>query len=500
MEVTAEREKAEISRKIKKADALLAAGDTPEADDFLASLCGTRETFYEGCRRSAALAARSGNHERSALLYGRLAAAYPAEPDFRLLQAHELVHVQKQGEAAAVLDSYPDQSNIDLLTLRGDIAFYRKEYDQAISFYSGVVPVSKNPESARHLYEARTAKALDVTDRLLADKKYGEAEAIVSELYKNNSDRYSSGLMLGKVFIARKAYRDAAALYRELEQLYPQEPDLTALRIEALLLAGENNEAADTLNAAPPALQEYLAQKREDLLYRSADNWLKVSGAYYNQTGRSSTRETDLSLAVAQRIKQYSLTVWAVSTSKYSLSDKQIGLGLAGGRGMESPFLWEVTFALSPEAVILPRTTAGIEVTRGFSGFDASIGYTRMDFRKSSANIVIPGILWYIPATSFTLSERIYFVPDSGGYSSLTTLTYKPDHRFQSFASIGAGTSAERISTSQDYQRQQTLSARIGTEYRFTPHYSIGAETSYEKRGNLYDRTGAALQMRYWWQ
>jgi YaiO family outer membrane protein len=498
--VAAEREKAETAQKLKKTEVLLAAGDNPETDAFLASLCDNQATRYDGCRRHAEFSSRVGNHGRAAAIYAQLAAEYPSEPDFKLLHAQELVHLQKLNEAGAVLDTYPDQNNSTLLSRRGGIAFNRKNNEEAISLLSRAVSVSNDPEIIRRLNAARTSRALDVAGRHMEQKEYAEAEVLLADLYKNSSDQYSSGLMLGKTLFAQRKYREASALYRELEQRYPKEPDLTALRVESHILAKEYREAVAVLREAPPAVQDYLAKEREDLLYRSTDNWFKVSGAVYGQSGRSSATETDLSLAVSQRVNQYSLTAWTGTMSKYSKTDTQIGLGVAGGKGEKSPFSWDVTFSASPEARILPRTTAGIEITHGFSGFDASIGFTRMDFKESSANIVVPGLLWYIPSSALTLSERFYFVPDTGGYSSLTTLNYEPDHRLRCFASFGAGTSAERISVSQDYQRLQTVSARIGAEYRYTTHYSVGAETSFESRGKLYDRTGATLYMRYWWQ
>ncbi len=499
-DVAVELEKAEIAQKLKNADALIAAGDSLNADALLAPLCDRQETLYEGCRRRAALSSRENNHDRAAALYGQLAAAYPAEPDFKLHHAQELVYLQRFDEAAAVLDSYPDQNNSTLLSLRGGIAFSRKNYEEAISFYSRAVPVSKDPETSGRLNDAYNATVLEAAGRHLAQKEYTAAEGLLEELYKHSSDRYSSGLMLGKALFAQGKWREAADLYRELEQHYPKEPELTALRVEANLLARDYRAAAAILREAPPAVQEYLARERGDLLYRSTDNWFKISGGLYGQSGKSATTETDLFLAVSQRVNQYSLTAWTGAMTKYSQTDTQIGLGVAGGKGEKSPFSWDVNVSMSPEARNLPRTTAGIELTRGFRGFDASLGYTRMDFKDSSANIVIPGLLWYVPSTAFTLSERIYFVPETGGYSLLTTLQYEPDHRFRSFASLGIGTSAERISTSQDYQRSQTVSGRIGAEYRFTQHYSIGGEASFENRRNQYDRTGAILYMRYWWQ
>ena len=499
-DVAAELEKAEISEKLKKADALLAAGDTLNADALLASLCDRQETLYEGCRRRAALSSRVGSHELAASLYLQLAAAYPVEPDFKLHQAQELVHLQKWDEALAVLDTYPDQNNGTLLSLRGGIAYSRNNYQEAISFYGRAALTSKDPEIIGRLHDARNASTLVTAGRHLEQKEYAAAEGLLAGLYKNSSDRYTSGFMLGKTLFAQRKWREAAELYRELEQRYPLEPELTALRIEANIMAREYREAAAILRETPPAVQEYLAREREDLLYRSMDNWFRVSGALYGQSGKSATTETDLYLAGSQRVDQYSLTAWTGAMSKYSQTDTQIGFGIAGGKGEKSPFSWDINFSVSPEARVLPRTTAGIELTRGFNGFDASLGYNRMDFKESSADIVVPGVLWYIPYTAVSLSERLYFVPKSGGYSLLTTLQYEPDYRLRYYASIGFGTSAERIYARQDYQRSQTVSGRMGAEYRFTQHYSIGGEASFENRRSQYDRSGALLYMRYWWQ
>jgi YaiO family outer membrane protein len=498
-DVAAELGKAEIAQKLKKADAFFAAGDDLNADALLAPLCDMVEARYEGCRRRAAVLSRVGNHERAAVLYAQLAASYPVEPDFKLQHAQELVHLQKLDEAAAVLDAYPDQNNGTLLSLRGTIAFYLKNYEEAIAFYNRAEPVSKDPEMVKRLHDARTANALDTAGRHLVQKEYVLAEALLKELYKSGSDRYSSGLMLGKTFITQRKWREAAALYQELEQHYPKEPDLTALRVESNIMAREYREVAAILREAPPEVHEYLELEREDLLYRVSDNWLKVSGGLYGQSGNNSTTETDLFLTVSQRVNQNTVTAWVGSMTKYSLTDTQIGFGVAGGKGEKSPFSWDVNFSVSPGALILPRTTAGIELNRGFSGFEASIGFTRMDFKESSANIVVPGLLWYIPSTTITLSERFYFVSESGGYSLLTTLHYELNHRFRCFASIGAGTSAEHISASEDYLRSQTISGRIGAEYRYTQHYSIGGEATFENRRNLYDRTGVILYLRYWW-
>ncbi|HIJ95305.1 MAG TPA: YaiO family outer membrane beta-barrel protein [Desulfuromonadales bacterium] len=500
-EIAVEQKKIAVAQALQKADLLLAAGDNQRADAFFAELCNNQQTRYEGCRKRAALASQTGNHDRAAALYTQLSALYPLEPDFMLLQAQELVHLQKLQDASNVLDVYPDQNNSTLLSLRGSIALNRKNLDEAIAFYSRAVPTSKDPETSRKLNLIRTTKALETAEGHLVQKEFAAAESLLHDLYRNSSDQYTSGLLLGRTLLAQKKNREAALLYRELELRYPKEPDLTALRVESHLLAREYAEAVAVLRETPLAVKEYLAREREDLLYRSTDNWMKLSGGAYGQSGSAySTTETNLTLSGSQRVKQFSLTGWTGTTSKFSQTDSQIGLGIAGGKGEKSPCTWEVNFSASPEARIVPRTTIGFELTRGFKSFEASLGYTRMDFTDSSANILIPGILWYIPGTTFTLSERLYFVPDNGGSTFLTTLHHEPSHRLRWYVSLGAGTGAERIDAHDHYLRSQTVSARIGSEYRYTPHYSIGAEGSFETRDQLYDRSGASLFMRYWWQ
>jgi YaiO family outer membrane protein len=394
-----------------------------------------------------------------------------------------------------ILHHYP--GNPEALSMLARVLFWQRDFNGSIEVYQQILQHEDDPSIKAEFEKVRVAKVLDEAELMLGRGETAEARRLLEELFDSGRERYESGYKLGMLYVRTRQYEKAKDIFERLKDMYPDDVGFTALFIESLILNGDIGKANLELSRSGENEMDYIAKERADLFYRVKKNYVCIRGSFYDYT-KGIKSETDLSLEISQRVKEMTFVLWTESISRFGLHDDQVTLQVYSKIGEKTRQWGYLALSFSPNADFLPKTTISGEFYQGYKWVEFSAGYMRMNFRKASVGILIPGLIIYLPY-GLSLSERLYYVPRNGSVSLLSTLSYEPNHKFRGFYSISIGKSAERIMSIVDLVKLTTIASRLSGEYRLAPSWSLGVELSHEYRERLYNASGVTLFTKYWW-
>lgn len=155
-----------------------------------------------------------------------------------------------------------------------------------------------------------------------------------------------------------------------------------------------------------------------------------------------------------------------------------------------------------PSADFAPAWSVGGELFQGLGVLgdqvkflEPSFGFRHMVFRAGQVvDLLIPGANIYLPANCW-LTEKVYYVADTGAITLSSQLTWRPAPRWQAFISYAFGTSGERIVATQDLVRVQTWSVQGGGIVPLAARLSAEFSGFHEDRATLYRRTGGLISL-----
>jgi YaiO family outer membrane protein len=355
----------------------------------------------------------------------------------------------------------------------------------------------EDPELRREMERVRVAVVLRNADRLVAEGKESEAEALLAPEYGSGGERYETGTRLGRIYLRRREFSRAASHYGAMADAFPDELDFKASRVEALLLSGDVEGGRRILEALPPADREALRVGREDLHYRIAGNSARLLGEFV-RTDRGRPDEDRIGAEGSFRLGGVTAAAGASSVSRFDDRDGRLSLDLRSSLGEGTDAFGALHFSVAPDSDFLPRWSAGVEAGRSIRRHDLSAGYRHHRFPSSDAGIATASLTAWLPV-GVAVSERVSAALSTGAWASLTTLRYEPDHTLRLFASISFGTLAERPEAAPDLRRNFGFADRAGFEYRPRVEFSWGADLFHEHRDSEGDRIGGSFLARYWW-
>lgn len=395
-----------------------------------------------------------------------------------------------------MLKKYPD--NQELLSILARVLFWQKKYNESIEVLDRALQLRYDESLKEELEKVEIAKILNESTQLLKKGNIKQAKERFTELFETKREQYESGYNLGMIYIREKEYEKAVEMFKYLRSEFPDDMGFKALYIESLILNRELKKAKNELFSLTEEEKNYISRERPDLYYRVKKNYLKISGSWYNflEEGRSSEQETYLE--ISQRINNFTFVLNTLYVTRYGLHDKQITLDVYSNLGEKSKRWGFLSLSISPDAQFLPKTSFGGEIYQAYRNSEISMGYRHMSFKDTSVDILIPGIIIYLPF-NLSLNEKLYLVPRNGAFSILSTLHYEPNHKIRTFYSIAVGKTVDRIGVLQDTQKITTIVNRLGFEWRISPDFSMGSELSHEFRKDLYTKQGLTIFSRIWW-
>jgi YaiO family outer membrane protein len=392
-------------------------------------------------------------------------------------QAWEQAGVFKQAITAyqQILTDSPNDDEI-----RGHLARVLAsdgQFDQAVSLYRDIL--------TRHPSDLDIQ--ISVARVLSWQRQYDSAIQQYQHVLRQDSTNRDALRGLADTLFWSGATQEASQQYARLYQLTGDEAVAARMRdITALL---------ESSPQAPLGLRD----ARIRLPFR---DYLKVGYGQFSYS-RGIRNERDVLLEISKSIGAQTLIARVEPINRFGFHDTVLS---AEGY---SP-LWRRAWGyLAAQGTInpdfSPKYSFAGEVSQGLglvhpllTMFEASLGYRYLSYKADDIHLLSPGVTVFLPFNLW-LTEKLYYVPETGAITLSSRVTWRPTTRFQLFVSGSFGTSGERIVATQDVTRVSSRTIQGGIVLPVADRVSLEVTGYDEDRGALYTRRGGGFNIIYHW-
>jgi len=318
-------------------------------------------------------------------------------------------------------------------------------------------------------------------------KHFDEARQLYDQVLRERPDNREARRGLADVAFWQGRHAEALTQYESLNAEH-QDADLTR-QIQAV-------KAEMRVSPRAPVGQEVVGLR---LPYR---DYAKIGYGHYSYTKgipdewnalleAGTSLENKTLIARVESLNRFGFHDVPVSTEFYSPLWSQ-AWGYIGAQGTVNP-------NFSPNYSLVGEVFQGLGAVHSFLiPLEGSFGYRHLRYKKDGIDLLMPGLTVYFPYNVW-LTEKIYYIPDTGAITLASQLTWRPQERLQVFASGAFGTSSERIVAVQDFTRIQSRIIQGGMTFPLTERFSAEASGYYEDRGALYIRRGGLINLIIHW-
>ena len=403
----------------------------------------------------------------------------PAPTTESLMRARRFEAAQRYPEAIAAYREHlalrPDDD--EARTTLAKLLSWQGDHADATALYRDVL--TRHPADL----ESRIALA-----RVLSwQKQFDEAQAIYDEVLREDAKNFDARKGRADVAFWRGNRTEALSLYESIfAETKNQEVQRQIQSVKAELTASPRAPIGQGLTGLRLPYRDYA----------------KVGYGHYSYT-KNIPDEQDLLFEVAKPIGDQTLVVRVEPINRFGFHDTPVSAEYY------SP-LWQRAWGyVAAQGTMNPNFAPNYsfvgEVTQGLGGvhsslvpFEVSFGYRRLNYKKDDIDLLLPGLTVYLPFNLW-LTEKVYFIPNTGAITLSSQLTWRPTDRLQFFASGLFGTSGEHIVATQDFTRVNSHTIQGGVMFPVTDRFSAEAVGYYEDRGFLYVRRGGNLSLIYHW-
>lgn len=397
----------------------------------------------------------------------------------RLAEAHNLEHEKHYVEAIdayrAYLSQRPDDDDARAALAR--LLAWEKNHGEAVALYRDIL--------TRHPADLDIQLALALT--LSWQKRFEEARQIYEHVLQDNPANREANKGLADIMFWQGNRLSALSRY---ESLYAEHPDPE--------LARQIKAVNEELTASPRAP---IGQGVADLglPYR---NYAKIGYGHYSYT-KGVPDERNVLVEAGTSLGDKTLIARVEALNRFGFHDTPVSAefysplwgrawGYIGAQATANP-------SFAPNYSAVTEVVQGLGVVHSaLSAAELSFGYRHLLFKKDNIDLFLPGLTVYFPYNVW-LTEKLYYVPDTGAMTLASQVTWRPRDRLQFFASGAFGTSGERIVATQDFTRVQSRIIQGGVTFPLTRRLSAEAAGYYEDRGILYVRRGGLINLIVHW-
>ena len=388
---------------------------------------------------------QNGAYKEAIAIYQLLLTTYPADDEVRgrlaRLLARDGQHEQAEVLYRDILTRHP--TDLDVRTNLARTLSWRKQHAAAIHHYREVLEQDQTNRDALH----------------------GLADSL-----------YWSG-----------ATREAAEHYTRLYQLTGDESVSSRLRDVAALL--------ETSPQAPVG-------QRDSTIRLPFRDYLKVGYGEFSYS-RDIRNERDVLIELSKSIGAQTVIARVEPIQRFGFHDTVLSAeaysplwrqawGYVAAQGTINP-------DFSPHYSFVGEASQGLGILHPLlSRVEASFGYRYLSYTTDNIHLLSPGFTVFLPFNLW-LTEKLYYVPETGAITLSSRVTWRPTNRFQIFASGSFGTSGERIVATQDITRMSSHTIQGGLVLPLADRVSLEMTGSYEDRGELYIRRGGSFSIIYHW-
>ena len=386
-----------------------------------------------------------------------------------------------------------------------------RQYGDAVTLYRA--GIQQYPEND----EVRSALA-----RVLSwQGAHSEATSLYREVLARHPKDQDIRVALAQVLSWQRQFPEAQALYEQVVREQPQHKDARRGLAEVAHWQGNRTEALARYEALvaethDPDIEQQLHNVQSELLVspRAAvgqglaglrlpyRDYAKLGYGHYSYT-KGIPNERDLLFEVAKPIGDQTLVLRVEPLNRFGFHDTPVSAEFY------TP-LWQRAWGyVAAQGTVNPNFAPNYsfvgEVAQGLGGLHASLapvevsfGYRRLNYKSDNIDLLLPAMTLFLPFNLW-LTEKVYFIPNTGAVTLSSQLTWRPTKRLQFFASGSFGTSGERIVATQDFTRIASRTIQGGVMFPINERFSAEASGYYEDRGILYVRRGGSVNIIYHW-
>jgi YaiO family outer membrane protein len=358
--------------------------------------------------------------------------------------------------------------------------------------------------------------------RLLS--RLGDREGAVA-LYRDILTRHPQDadvkLALARLLSWDQKFDEAMNLYEAVLQQDPDNREANRGLADVSFWKGDRKEALNRYEALyaethDPDVERQMRAVKEELLtsprapvgdgvtglrlpYR---DYAKIGYGHYSYT-KGIPDERDLLFEFAKSLGKQTLVARIEPISRFGSRDVPFSAelysplwrrawGYVAGQGTVDPHF-------APNYSFVGEVAQGLGALHSsLSKIELSFGYRHLRYKQDRIELFLPAVTVFLPFNMW-LTEKLYYVPDTGAITLASQLTWRPLDRLQLFASGSFGTSGERIVATQDFTRVPSHTLQGGATFPINQRFSAEASGYYEDRDGLYVRRGGNLNLIYHW-
>lgn len=398
-----------------------------------------------------------------------------------------------------------------------------RQYQEAVSAYRAYLEAKPEDDDVHR----------SLAQLFLSQGQYREAISVYQTILSRHPSDIEALITLGKIAVQQKRISDGHRYYEaalstdpsniEAKQgladlLYWRKEYATALRFyEDVFSATQNPVVGRRIQEirhqqiVSPQAPIGITGDRPILPFR---NYIKFGYSHYAYT-QQVPNERDALLEVAKSLGEQTLVGRMEILNRFGFDDVPVTAKVY------SP-LWkkawgDLSFSAAANPNFVPNFRLGGQLFQdlgllheALSFLEASLGLERLSYsyraRTSQTlfipaqdiTVVTPSLAVYLPFNMW-VTEKVYYIPDTGSITLSSQLTWRPTERVQLYASGAFGTSGERIVAFQDFTRADTRSFQGGAIFPLTKELSGELSGFYEDRESLYVRRGGTFNLIWHW-
>jgi YaiO family outer membrane protein len=384
-------------------------------------------------------------------------------------------------------------------------------YGQAITAYQQILTEDPADEDSR----GNLARAL------ARDGQFEQAAALYRDMLTRHPTDLDIQIALARTLSWNKQYDSAILLYQDVlrrdntnrealqglsDTLFWSGASQEALRHYTRLYQLTGDEAVATRMRDITALQEVSPRAplglRDTTIRLPFRDYAKVGYGQFSYS-RGIQDERDVLIEVSKSIGAQTVIARVEPINRFGFHDTVLSAegysplwrrawGYLAAQGTVNP-------DFSPKYSFVGEVAQGLGIVHPLlTIFEASFGYRHLSYKTDDISLLLPGITVFLPFHLW-LTEKLYYVPETGAITLSSRLTWRPTPRLQIFASGSFGTSGERIVATQDVTRVSGRTIQGGIVLPVVDRISLEVTGYDEDRGSLYTRRGGSFNIIYHW-
>ena len=411
-------------------------------------------------------------------------------------QAQELLDAGNAADtiqaAEPMYRSGPDPYRAGLILARA----YRMNHQEAeaAAIYAQLAQQYPNDaELATQAKHLQTSLALDKAQGLLDAGDTAGAIQVAQPLYP--ADPYRAGLILARAYRMNHQKAEAAAIYAQLAQQYPNDPELATQTVLTNLDARNFDAAKALYRQMNDAQQQKVLAGLGGAYDRLFPNSLTLEGGWANSSGNY---PNDDYAGLQFKTPLLIGTIVGHATHAYRFDQSAVTYGIDYYGNLGHDYATEITASHSPSGTFLARNSISFGLSKSLGAYTIEGSIRHLVYSSSVANVIFGGFGMSLNS-AWSFRNGIYYVPQTGTYTYLLAPQRIDAQGNKTYLYWTVGQSGEQLEINGTILRTPGYSLKLGHMINLSPQLAISGDVFHEHLTGLYDRQGLNVAVTQRW-